>query len=448
MGRERRVSAELEERAVRRLPGGVNSNVRLAVPPVFFERGQGAWLWDVDGNDYVDYLLGQGPAFLGHAPGPVVAAVERAAREGMVFGSRHRREVEAAEAMCEILDWPEMVRFGSSGTEMVQAALRLARAATGRRRFIRFEGHYHGWLDNVLVALEGGRPVPASAGQVADYLADSYVLRWNELDAVRDLLESEGEGIAAVLMEPMMLNAGAIPPRPGYLEGVRELCTRHGVLLVFDEIITGFRLAPGGAAERFGMVPDLAVYGKAMAGGWPVAAVAGRADLMRLFGDGTVNHSGTFNANVMAMAATLATLRFLKEESPYERIERVGRRLMDGLSDLARQASVPLRLQGLPVAFHASVGPDVPVWDYRGLEALDAERYRRLATRLVEEGVWASGRGIWYLSAAHGEREVEVTLERVGSALAALGGEDLPRNDPGSHLPPPSGRRRGGACRW
>jgi glutamate-1-semialdehyde 2,1-aminomutase len=408
---------ELRERAARRIPGGVNSNVRLDAPRIFFARGRGAWLWDVDGRDYVDYLLGQGPAFLGHAPEPVLHAVADACRNGNVYGAQHPLEVVAAERLCEVLAWPEMVRFGMTGTEMVQAAIRLARAATGRRRFVRFEGHYHGWLDNVLVAPEPGRAAPASAGQPAEALEDSIVLPWNDLAALAELVGSEGEDICAVLMEPVMLNAGSIHPLPGYLDGVRRLCSSHGILLVFDEVITGFRVALGGAAARFGTTPDLAVYGKAMAGGWPVAALAGRASLMELFGSGGVNHAGTFNANVMGVAATLATLDVLESDPPYDRIERIGSQVMDALRELAAAASVPLQVRGLPVAFHASFG-DGEVRDFRDLQRLDAQRYRRFAARLVEEGVWVAGRGIWYVSAAHGEREVEVTLERARAALA------------------------------
>jgi glutamate-1-semialdehyde 2,1-aminomutase len=420
MTRQQIASEVLLDRALRRLPGGVNSNVRLDTPPIFFARGQGAWLWDVDGNDYVDYLLGQGPAFLGHAPAPVVAAVERACRGGTVFAGRHPGEVQAAELLCDVLGWPDMARLGASGTEMVQAALRLARAATGRRKFVRFEGHYHGWLDNVLLAMRDGRPVTASAGQVADHLADAFVLRWNDATALADLLDAHSDEVAAVLLEPMMLNAGAIPPRPGYLDEVRALCSRHGVVLIFDEVLTGFRVAMGGAAERFGVVPDLAVYGKAMAAGWPVAALAGRAELMELFGTGKVNHAGTFNGNVMATAAAVATLHELRRDPPYDHIEQVGGRLVTDLAEVARQAGIPLRLQGLPMAFHASLGADVEVHEARDLAALDAEAYRKLAGHLARAGVWVATRGIWYLSAAHGDREVKVTLERVAAALRQL----------------------------
>ncbi|MGH8937102.1 MAG: aspartate aminotransferase family protein [Acidimicrobiia bacterium] len=417
MARSREASRELFEQARRRAPGGVHSNVRLGGPPLFFARGEGAWLWDVDGNDYVDYLLGQGPAFLGHAPPAVLKAVEEACRDGMVYGAQHPLEVEASERLCEMLGWPEMVRFGSSGTEMVQAALRLARAATGRTRFVRFEGHYHGWLDNLLISTSDGSSGPASAGQPEAALADGLVLPWNDLDALQEAFAREGDQLAAVLMEPMMVNAGAIEPLPGYLEGVRRLSGRHGAVLIFDEIITGFRLGAGGASHRYGVVPDLATYGKALAGSWPVAALAGRADLMEPLGSGEVNHSGTFNANVMGMAAVAASLRLLAEDPPYDRIEQVGRSLIDGLAELGKEEG--LRLQGLPMAFHASFG-EGEVTDYRSLQGLDAARYRDLAAALVEEGVWVATRGVWYVSAAHGQHEVEVTLERAAAALRRL----------------------------
>ncbi len=412
-------SMALHERARRRTPGGVHSNVRLDGPPLFFARGEGAWLWDVDGNDYVDYLLGQGPAFLGHAHPDVLAEVERASRTGIVFGAQHPLEVEASERLCEMLGWPDMVRFGSSGTELVQAALRAARAATGRDLFVRFEGHYHGWLDNVLITIGEGGAVAASAGQLANALEDAIVLPWNDAAALEEAFDRHPDRIAAVLTEPMMTNAGAIEPLPGYLAKMRRLCDRHGTALVFDEIITGFRLAPGGAAERFGVTPDLATYGKAMAGSWPVAALAGRQDLMEPFGTGEVNHSGTFNANGMGVAAGVAGRRGLADHPPYAEIERVGGRLMDGLRAAGADAGRPLRLQGLPMAFHASFG-DVDVTDYRSLQQLDTRRYRRLVGLLIEEGVWVASRGIWYVSARHGDREVDVTLERFAKAVGRL----------------------------
>ena len=417
-------SGALRTRALRCIPGGVNSNVRLSGPPLYFDRADGAWLWDVDGNDYVDYLLGQGPNFLGHAHPEVNRAVAEACSAGMVYGGQHPLEIEAAEQVCAAVGWAQMVRFGLTGTEMVQAALRLARAATGRRRFVRFVGHYHGWLDNVLLAMDGGTPVAASAGQVAEYLDDAHVLPWNDADVLADLLARRGAEIAAVIMEPVMCNAGAIAPREGYLARVRELCDEHGVVLIFDEVITGFRLALGGAAEVHGVTPDLATYGKAMAGGWPVAALAGRADLMERFGTAEVNHSGTFNASVMAMAATCAALRCLTTAPPYDGIAAHGGALMRGLRELGQRHGVPLRVEGVPAAFHASFGDAGPVYDHRDLARLDHARYAAFARELARAGVWVAGRGIWYVSAAHGQRELAAALERVDAALAGFTGAE------------------------
>ncbi len=407
----------LRDRAKQVIPGGVSSNVRLAAPRVFFARGAGPRLWDTDGREYVDYLLGQGPAFLGHGRKEVVDAVAEATRHGMVFGAQHSAEIEAAERVIAALGWPDQVRFGVSGTESVQAALRVARAATRRRRVVRFAGSYHGWIDNVLMNFGGEAPGPASAGQPADTLGDWHVSPFNDVEAFTDLMDRQGDQVAAVIVEPMMCNFGAIPGEVGFLQALRRLTTAHGSVLIFDEVITGFRLAFGGAAERFGVTPDLAVYGKALAGGWPVSALAGRRDLMERFGTGEVNHSGTFNASVMASAAVNATLTLLADDPPYDRIDDHGQRLMAGLVELGRVHGVPLRAQGLPAAFHVSFGPPEPVCDLAGLDALDLDRYARFAHVLADHGVWVAPRGIWFVSAAHTDAELTDVVERVDRAL-------------------------------
>ncbi|OXM74160.1 MULTISPECIES: aspartate aminotransferase family protein [Amycolatopsis] len=409
-------SAELRRRAAARTPGGVHSNVRLTGAQEFIERAKGAWLYSVDGRDYVDYLLGQGPNFLGHAPDHVVDAVSDACRRGVIFGGQHELEVQASELVCRAVGWADMIRFGVSGTEVVQGALRLARAATGRTKVIRFEGHYHGWLDNVLTAARDGHWGVATKGQVARHLDDFIVLPWNDAEQVADALDRHGEQVAAVIMEPVMINAGVIEPLPGYLEAVRRLCDRHGVVLIFDEVISGFRLGLGGGAERYGVPPDLATYGKAIAGGFPVAALVGRAELMSRFGTGEVNHSGTFNGSVMATAAVAATVTSLLEDPPYERVAKHGRTLMVGLRDLGIEHGLPLRVEGLPAAFHVSFG-DAEVRDYRTLQRLDLARYERLSRVLVEHGLWVTGRGVWYVSACHGEEELDAALTRFEKAL-------------------------------
>ncbi|NED97834.1 aspartate aminotransferase family protein [Phytoactinopolyspora alkaliphila] len=409
-------SAELHARARELTPGGVHSNVRLNAPSVFFERGAGAWLWDVDGRDYVDYLLGQGPNFLGHAPTRVNEAVAAEARRGSVFGAQHVLENEAGELFLDTIGWAERVRFGATGTESDQAALRLARAATGRQKFVRFAGTYHGWLDNVLVKTVDGVTGPGSRGQLAHHVADSYVLPFNDVAAL-DATLSAHDDIAAVIVEPVMVNNGVIPPVDGFLKHVRRLCDRHGVVLIFDEVVTGFRVALGGAAERYRVRPDLAVYGKAMAGGWPVSAVAGSAELMDLFA-GDVVHAGTFNGSVPACAAVIATLGILREDPPYARLEEYGATLMETIVEVGRAHGLPLRVQGLPMAFHVSFGDPALVRDYTGLAVLDLDRYTRFSHTLADHGIWVAGRGIWYVSAAHGEKEMAATRERLYSAAA------------------------------
>jgi glutamate-1-semialdehyde 2,1-aminomutase len=414
--------SDLRERAARRIPGGVNSNVRLDAPNTFFTRGEGPRIYDLEGRDYIDYLLGQGPAFLGHAHPAVVGAVQQAITTGMVYAAQNTFEVEAAELVCEAVGWADMVRFNMTGTEAVQAALRLARAVTGKRRVVRFEGQYHGWLDNVLIKFEPGPAQAASAGQLPEALEATIVVPWNDLEALRATLDEHGHDVAAVITEPMMLNQGAIEPEPGYLQGMKELTAKAGALLIFDEVITGFRLALGGAAERFGVAPDLAIYGKAIAGSFPVSAIAGKAETMRRFGTGEVNHSGTFNACVMAAAAVIASIKTLRAENPYERVAAFGERLMAGMRDVAVEAGVPLRVAGPGIAFHASfLKPDAPadleVTDLRVLKTLDLERYRKFARALADAGIWVAGRGIWYVSAAHGERELDETLSRFRIAI-------------------------------
>ncbi len=414
--------ADLRARAARRIPGGVNSNVRLDAPNIFFTRGAGPRIYDLEGRDYIDYLLGQGPAFLGHAHPDVVAFVAEALTTGQVYAAQHPLEVEAAESICEALGWPDMVRLNMTGTEAVQGAFRLARAVTGRKRIIRFEGQYHGWLDNVLIKFEPGPAQAASAGQLPEALEATIVVPWNDLEALRAALAEHGQDVAAVITEPMMLNQGAIEPKPGYLAGMKQLVAEAGALLIFDEVITGFRLALGGAAERFGVTPDLAIYGKAIAGGFPVSAIAGKAEYMQRFGTGEVNHSGTFNACVMAAAAVVASLRVLRADPPYARVAAYGETLMAGLREIAREAGVPLRVAGPGMAFHASFlnegsRADLPVTDLRVLKTLDLERYRKFARVLAEAGIWVASRGIWYVSAAHGERELDETLGRFRAAI-------------------------------
>jgi glutamate-1-semialdehyde 2,1-aminomutase len=415
------VQQDLQQRALRVLPGGVSSNTRLLNPHLIVERAQGARLWDVDGKDYLDYLLGQGPNFLGYAPPRVVEKVIAAQRDGIIYAATHRREIEAAERILSVLPWAETLRFGSSSSEMIQAAMRLSRNATGRPNVLRFHGHYHGWFDNILIRSDGDVAGPGSLGQIPQALDQMITTAWNDPAAFDEALAAHEGTIAAVVMEPIMLNAGAIAPLPGYLEHVRSACTRHGIVLIFDETISGFRLGLGGAAERFGVFPDLAVYGKAMAAGWPCAALAGHRALFADVATGALTHAGTFNGNTIATAAVLASLDELSDGSVYTRIEGVGGRLMTALDALFQSHAVPIRLQGLPQAFHARFDTGTaPVTTYAQLQQFSDQRYADFARRLIEAGVWVAYRGIWYVSAAHTDQDVNETIERVDAALTAL----------------------------
>jgi len=409
----------------------VSSNVRLLAKPLplFFERAEGAMIYDADGNSYIDYVLGQGPLLLGHSHPHVLAAVEKAMGRGQLFAGQHELELTVAEELVKLIPCAELCRFSLSGSEVVQAAIRLARAATGRTKFLRFEGHYHGWFDNVLIGvappLESVGPrqspniAPSSRGQAQSTLSECAVLPWNDLTLVEELFSKEGSDIAAIITEPMMCNSGAIKPAPGFLQGLRRLCDKYGALLIMDEVITGFRLGLSGAQGRFGVTPDLATFGKAMAGGFPNAALVGKAEYMGLFEEG-VNHSGTFNSNVMSMAATAAALEQLQsdETAVYGHLESVGTSLIVGIREIARRTGVPLLVQGLPTAFHLSFTDEKEIADYRSLiSSCDQKRYELFAVGMLERGVRLLERGIWYVSTAHTDAQIEKTLKTVEDVL-------------------------------
>lgn len=416
--------SDLTARLAAAIPGGVNSNVRLEVADVVFIKGEGPRLWDVDGTEYLDYVLGQGPAFLGHAHPRMTSAVADAIGRGMTYGAQSRVELVAAERILQTLGWADMVRIGMTSTETVQAALRVSRAATGRPLFLRFRGQYHGWLDNVLVSPMDPWPSPASPGQVPQALDESVTIEWNDLAAVQAAFDTHPGRIAAIITEPVMLNAGSILPDPGFLQGLREIATREGAVLIFDETITGFRIDRRGAVGKFDVVPDLAVYGKAVAGGFPASVLAGRADLMSLFANG-VNHSGTFNANVLSCAAIAEAMAIMEEDAVHEQVVRTGTSLMEGIRGVIADLNVQAQVRGLPAAFHVTFDVDRPVRCYQDLLEADAARYRSFAGSAARDaGLWLASRGIWYVSASHDEATTAETLERLRTALIAF--EDAP----------------------
>ena len=428
----------LFERAKRTVPGGAGSTARLPRNgwkpyPLFMRDGTGSRLTDVDGNTYIDYLLGLGPMILGHRHPAVTAAVTRAVTDlGTCFGLPYDLEVEAAEKVVAAVPGIEQVRFTNSGSEAVGTAVRLARATTGRRLIVRFEGHYHGWQDTVYwsnhvdLALAGPadhpRPVAMGPGVPAELEGTLEVLTWNDPESFVRLMDSRGEEVAAVLTEPAVFNTGCILPEPGYLELLRSETRKHGALLIFDEVITGFRFARGGAQEWFGVLPDLTTLAKGLGGGFPVAAVGGTVDAMRLVADGVYSHSGTYNANTVQCAAVAATMDVLAEPGLYERQRALGFRLADGLATLAAEHGLDAYVEGLGTVFQLWFA-DGPIRNWRDAVAHANED---LFTRWYEEMVI---RGVLFhplqfenlfVSLVHDDHDIDETLNAAADALSVV----------------------------
>jgi glutamate-1-semialdehyde 2,1-aminomutase len=435
-------SLEMYQRARGVIPGGVGSNDRALVDPhpIFITHGRGSRIWDLDGNEYVDYLLGYGPLVLGHANPLLAEVVARQMDKGSVFGIGHPLEPEVAELLVDLIPSFEQVRFGQSGTEAVLMAVRLARAATGRRRIVKFEGHYHGWADQVAISYspdrahagERGAPavVPMSAGQVPGAYQDVTVAPWNQLEALESIFEESDEPIAAVLTEPLMCNFGVIEPVPGYLEGMRSLCDRHGAALIFDEVQCGMRLGLQGAQGMFGVQPDLTCLGKALAGGFPVSAVGGRREIMEMIADRRVFQAGTFNANPLCLAAIPAVVGRLSEPGTFDEMERLTSRLRAGLS--AEVANIGGIVQGTTTMFGVRFG-EGPIGSMRDGWDHDWDRIMEFKEALRLRGVYTkpTPRDIWYVSTEHADDDIEWTLEVVADAVAAMqtkAAEPLARN--------------------
>jgi glutamate-1-semialdehyde 2,1-aminomutase len=422
-------SASLIAEAANTIAGGVNSNFRIGMAggPLVFKRGEGPYLLDVNGNWLIDYYCGMGAMILGHSPKGVQQAVKEQVDKGILYAGQSEIEFEAARIICERIPSAQRIRFGSSGSEVAQAAFRLARAATGKRVILKFEGHYHGWFDNILwstaPAQNAAGPedapvlVPGSVGQDAMDAAGLDVIGWNNLAWLESRL-ARGD-VAGVIMEPAMCNQGAISPAPGYLEGAQESCRRHGAILIFDEVITGFRLGPHGAQGRFGVTPDLSIFAKAMANGFPVAAIVGRADLLDLFATGGVLHGGTFNAQPVTMAAMVATQAALTPEA-YEDASRRGVRLRDGIAQVLHETGLKAQVTGFELMFHVGFGLEAPARNYRDLLKGDRPMYVKFAHALLKRGVRVLERGAWFVSFAHDDGVIDATLDAVRGAAKEI----------------------------
>jgi glutamate-1-semialdehyde 2,1-aminomutase len=422
-------SKALWERARQSIGGGVASSVRGGAKPhqLYFESGAGARLTDIDGDSYIDYVLGWGPLLLGHAHPAVTAAAHAQLDRGIMFGGGSREEIVAAERFLEALGWAQRMLWTNTGTEAVQIALRLARAHTGRDVVVKLGGGYHGWHDTVMASYygygRGGKPVPQSLGQPASSLADLRIGLYNDLDQLAGLFAAEPGKIAAVLVDPTSSNTGSVLPAPGYLEGLRRLCDENGALLIFDEVVSGLRLGLSGAAGRFGVTPDLATYGKAIGSGFPVSAVAGRSDVIDLVTRGAL-HSGTFNGNPLSMSAVIATLDTLSQPGVYERIDQHGAALVSGVEAAAAAAGHQL------VAHHIGAtamiapgltqlnGPDdwmAADWEHWGTHVVPA---------MLAHNIYLLPGGRLFLSTEHGKAE---TAEAVAAFTAVFAELPAPR---------------------
>ncbi len=394
------------------------------------DRGEGAYVWDMDGRRYIDYRNGFGPVILGHGHPAVVAAVAEAAAAGTTFALTNRREVEAAEAFRRAVPWVESLRFSNTGTEVTMHAARLARGFTGRELLVKFEGQYHGVHDYVLFSTAGaspgalGSPWSPLPQQMSSGIPETIrglvrTLPFNDLEAVERLFRREGQSVAAIFVEPMLGNCFGIMPAPGFLEGLRRICDEHGSMLVFDEVKTGFRVALGGAQEHFGVTPDLATFAKALGNGFPVAALAGRGEVIRSLQPGKIAQAGTYSGNALSAAAAAATIGELATGAPLASIEKRGRALMEGIEALLGARGIPHHVTGVPAMFGITLAEEAPR-DFRDTARHDAELYETIMLGMIRRGVFPEADGLepWFLNAALSEDDVATTLAAFEEAVA------------------------------
>jgi len=424
-----RESESLYARALRVIPGGVNSPVRafkaVGGKPVFISRAEGARLWDADGNEYLDFVGSWGPMILGHAHPAVVAAVREQALAGTSYGAPTEKEVALAEMIVAMVPGVEAVRLVNSGTEATMSALRVARAATGRHKVIKFAGCYHGHADSFLVQAGSGLATlsqPSSPGVPPGAARDTLVAEYNDLHSVSGILEQHGDDVAAVIVEPVAGNMGVVPPKPGFLRGLAELTRKHGAVLIFDEVITGFRLGPGGAQELYGVIPDMTTLGKIIGGGLPIGAFGGRRELMELLApSGPVYQAGTLSGNPLAVSAGLATLKVLADGSAYRRLAQLSELLAAGVESNIKDSGRRITFQSVESMGTLFFAPG-PVTGFKQAAECDTGLYARYFHLMLEQGIYLAPSQFeaGFVSLAHTEADIERFLESQGKALKTL----------------------------
>lgn len=429
MSRHYETSAKYFKEAKQYIPGGVNSPVRafksVGGNPLFIEKGEGSQITDVDGNTYIDYIGSWGPLILGHAHPRILAAIQEAAALGTSFGAPTKRETEMAKMVCEIVPSVEVVRMVNSGTEATMSALRLARGYTRRNKIMKFEGCYHGHADSLLIKAGSGvatLSLPDSPGVPESTAVNTITVPYNDLESVRLAFEKYGDDLAAVIVEPIAGNMGVVPPLPGFLEGLREITKKYGTLLILDEVMTGFRVARGGAQELYGITPDLTTMGKVIGGGLPVGAYGGKREIMEQIAPaGPIYQAGTLSGNPLAMAAGMAMLTELGQPGVYEQLEARSKRLAEGLKDNAEKLGIPHTLNrvGSMVCLFFT---ETPVVNYETAKTSDVERFSRYFRNLLDEGVMippSQFEGM-FVSTAHSEDDIERTIEASYKAMKRL----------------------------
>lgn len=423
---------ELFTRAQSSIAGGVSSAFRADVKPepLFVDHAHGARMVDVDGATYLDFALAWGPLILGHSHPRVMEAVRSQLDRGHMFGAQHEAEIRVAERIKAVVPCADLITYSNSGTEAIQVALRLARACTGRPKILKFEGHYHGWSDGALVSYhpvltQAGPPrapvpVPGTNGQSPGALSDVVVVPWNDPAALAHTLEEYRGSVAGIVMEPVLYNSGVIAPVPGYLETARKLADDHGALLVFDEVITGFRLALGGAQEFYGVVPDIAVYAKAIAAGFPLSVIAGRQFVMDLAARRVVQHTGTYNGNPVVLAAAEATLDELERPGVYSDLHALSIMLADGAREILRRHGVPALVHQLGPVVQILFTDQEEVLDYRAFACCNSKQSGELAEALRDRGILILPDGRWYISTVHREADISEALEVLDASMSSI----------------------------
>ncbi|MBV6641455.1 MAG: aspartate aminotransferase family protein [Cyclobacteriaceae bacterium] len=425
-------SKALLDRAKRSLAGGVSSEFRKYGHPhaLFYTHANGVRLYDADGNEYLDFTLSQGPMIVGHSHPHVLEKVLTYSAKGQLFAGQHMLEIELAEKLQKYIPSAELMRFCLDGTTAIQTAFRLARAKTGKQKFVRFEGQYHGWLDNVSWGISGSEeqlgprnhptPVPWTRGMSDHSCKEFIILPWNDLDLLQQVIQEHHREIAAIITEPIMCNSSCILPKEGFLKGVRQLCDQYDITLIFDEVITGFRTSLGGAQSYYNIIPDLSIFAKAMASGYPISAIVGKREWMKMLESGEVIHAGTMNSACPLVAAALATIEVLEDPGTHDRIFSLGCKLMDGLKEAAKITGENLLVQGLGPMLHTGFANTEKVEDFRGMKHYDKVKSSLFISRLHDKGIRVIGRGLWYISAVHTEADIDLAIEKSLEVLKEL----------------------------